>query len=78
MAGGYPSLGAFLRALEQHGLLVRYPAPIDKDTELQPLVRLQFRGLPESARKAFLFEQVIDSRGRRYTMPVAAACMAAS
>jgi UbiD family decarboxylase len=74
----YRSLGAFLRVLEQEGLLVCYPAPIDKDTQLQPLVRLQFRGLPEAERKAFLFDQVVDTVGRRYAMPVAAACMAAS
>ncbi|NIQ94420.1 MAG: UbiD family decarboxylase, partial [Desulfuromonadales bacterium] len=37
-----------------------------KDTELVPLVRLQFRGLPESERKAFWFRNVTDPRGREY------------
>jgi 4-hydroxy-3-polyprenylbenzoate decarboxylase len=74
----YRSLGAFLQHLDEQGMLVRYPAPIDKDTQLQPLVRLQFRGLPEAERKAFLFDQVVNTAGQRYGMPVAAACMAAS
>jgi 4-hydroxy-3-polyprenylbenzoate decarboxylase len=78
MANYYRSLGEFLRLLEEQDLLVRYAAPIDKDTQLQPLVRLQFRGLPEAQRKAFLFEQVVDSAGRQFGLPVAAACMAAS
>ncbi len=37
----------------------------DKDTELMPLVRWQFRGLPEKERKAFLFENVTDVKGKR-------------
>src|SRR3954468_12997659 len=78
MPAYYRSLGAFLEVLEQEGLLVRYPAPIDKDTQLQPLVRLQFRGLPEAERRAFLFDQVVNTAGHRYGMPVAGACMAAS
>jgi 3-polyprenyl-4-hydroxybenzoate decarboxylase len=36
-----------LAALETAGLLVRVDRRINKDTELNPLVRLQFRGLPE-------------------------------
>src|SRR5919206_328058 len=74
----YRDLREFLHALEAHDMLVRYTAPIDKDTQLQPLVRLQFRGLPEAQRKGFLFEQVTAASGRRYDMPVAACCMAAS
>src|SRR4051794_13261389 len=74
----YRDLREFLQALEAHDMLVRYAAPINKDTQLQPLVRLQFRGLPEAQRKGFLFEQVTGASGRRYDMPVAACCMAAS
>ncbi len=74
----YRDLREFLQALEAHDMLVRYAAPIDKDTQLQPLVRLQFRGLPEAQRKGFLFEQVTGANGRRFEMPVAACCMAAS
>jgi len=43
-----------------------------------PLVRLQFRGLEEKQREAFQFENVIDVKGRRYTMPVTVGTLAAS
>lgn len=72
----YRNLQEYLKALEQHGELVRVTRPINKDTELHPLVRLQYRGLPEAERKAFLFENVVDSRGRSYDIPVAVACVA--
>ena len=64
MANFWPTLASYVEGLEQAGKLIRVTTPINKDTELHPLVRLQFRGLPEKARKAFLFENVIDSRGR--------------
>ena len=51
------------QGLDKAGKLVRVTIPVNKDTELHPLVRLQFRGLPESQRKAFLFENVTDSCG---------------
>jgi 4-hydroxy-3-polyprenylbenzoate decarboxylase len=63
---GFRDLRAFLTELEAKGLLRRVQRPIDKDTELMPLVRWQFRGQPESQRKAWLFENVVDQRGRRY------------
>jgi len=31
-----------------------------------PLVRLQFRGLPDAQRKAFWFRNVTDARGRKF------------
>src|SRR5262245_45367684 len=68
-----------LAALEAAGLLVRIDRPIDKDTELHPLVRWQFQGgLAEPQRRAFLFTHVVDSSGRRYDMPVAVRALAAS
>ena len=68
-----------LAALEAHGLLVRIDRPINKDTELHPLVRWQFQGgLAEDARRAFLFTNVTDSSGRRYDIPVAVGALAAS
>lgn len=68
-----------LAALEAQGLLVRVDRPIDKDTELQPLVRWQFvGGLPEDDRRAFLFTNVVDAKGRRYDMPVAIGAYASS
>jgi UbiD family decarboxylase len=68
-----------LAALEAQGLLVRIERPINKDTELHPLVRWQFQGgLPEDERRAFLFTNVIDGSGRRYDIPVAVGALAAS
>ncbi len=68
-----------LARLEAEGLLVRIDRPIDKDTELHPLVRWQFQGgLREDERRAFLFTNVVDGRGRRYEVPVAIGALAAS
>src|SRR5262244_1343780 len=68
-----------LAALEAQGLLVRVDRPINKDTELHPLVRWQFQGgLKEDQRRAFLFTNVTDSSGRRYAIPVAIGALAAS
>jgi 4-hydroxy-3-polyprenylbenzoate decarboxylase len=68
-----------LAALEAAGLLVRVDRPIDKDSELHPLVRWQFQGgLAEDQRRAFLFTNVVDAGGRRYDMPVAVGALAAS
>ncbi|HLY66959.1 MAG TPA: UbiD family decarboxylase, partial [Chloroflexota bacterium] len=71
-------LRAHLQQLEELGKLVRVSRPINKDTELHPLVRWQFRGLPESERRAFMFENVHDSRGRQYSMPVVVGVLAGS
>jgi 4-hydroxy-3-polyprenylbenzoate decarboxylase len=68
-----------LARLESLGLLVRVDRPIDKDTELHPLVRCQFLGgIPEEDRRAFLFTNVMDSHGRRYDIPVVVGALAAS
>src|SRR4029453_8751737 len=68
-----------LADLEARGLLVRIDRPINKDTELHPLVRWQFLGgVPEDKRRAFLFTPGPDARGRRYDMPVAVGALAAS
>src|SRR5918998_6582833 len=68
-----------LAALEAAGLLVRIDEPINKDTELHPLVRWQFvGGMPESERRAFLFTNVVDSKGKRYDIPVVLGALAAS
>ncbi len=75
----YPDLQEHLQALEEKGLLLRIRHPINKDTEIHPLVRWQFRGgIPESERKAFFFENVIDGHGRHYNMPVVVGALAAS
>jgi UbiD family decarboxylase len=74
----WPTLGSYVDGLDKAGKLVRVSSPVNKDTELHPLVRLQFRGLPESQRKAFLFENVVDSRGRQYDIPVLVGALAGS
>ncbi len=75
----YPDLHDHLQALEARGYLLRIRQPINKDTEMHPLVRWQFcGGIPAADRKAFLFEQVIDSKGRRYAIPVVVGALAAN
>ncbi len=74
----YRDLHAYVAELERQNKLIRIRSKINKDTELMPMVRLQFRGLPEEERKAFLFENVTDSNGRRYEMPVLVGALAAS
>jgi 4-hydroxy-3-polyprenylbenzoate decarboxylase len=68
-----------LARLEARGLLIRVDRPINQDTELHPLVRWQFiGGLPEDARRAFLFTNVVGARGETYDMPVVIGALAAS
>lgn len=74
----YRDVRDHLRAVEERGKLVRVKRPINKDTELMPLVRWQFRGLEEKERKAFFFENVVDVKGRRYAMPVTVGTLAAN
>src|SRR5512140_2514135 len=75
----YPDLHDHIRALDAAGLLIRVERPINKDTEMHPLVRWQFRGgIAERDRKAFLFTNVIDSKGRQYDIPVAVGALAAN
>src|SRR3989442_4315550 len=78
MASYWPTLGSYVAGLDKAGKLIRITTPVNKDTELHPLVRLQFRGLPESQRKAFFFENVVDSRGRQYDIPVLIGALAGS
>jgi len=78
-ARAYPDLHAHVLALARAGLLVIVDEPINKDTEMHPLVRWQFRGgIPEAERKAFLFTQPTDSKGRRYDIAVLVAGLAAN
>jgi UbiD family decarboxylase len=78
-ARAYPDLHEHLKALERAGLLVTVKRAINKDTEMHPLVRWQFRGgIKEPDRKAFLFTNVTDSKKRKYDIPVAVGVLAAS
>ena len=75
----YPDLHEHLKALDEAGLLITVERPINKDTELHPLVRWQFRGgIEERDRKAFLFKNVVDSKNRKYDIPVVVGALAAS
>ncbi|MEE8334758.1 MAG: UbiD family decarboxylase [Alphaproteobacteria bacterium] len=68
---GYRDLDDHLAALEKEGLLRVVDIPINKDTELFPLVRWQVRGgVADEDRKAWLFTNVTDSKGKKYDMPV--------
>ncbi len=78
-ARAYPDLHDHLEALRAKGLLVTVDEKIDKDSELHPLVRWEFvGGLPEAERKAFLFTNVVDAKGRKYSMPVVVGAIAAN
>ncbi len=67
----YADLHEHLEELKRRGLLLTIDRPIDKDAELHPLVRWQFvGGIEEHERRAFLFTNVVDGRGRRYRFPV--------
>ena len=75
----YPDLHDHVEALRDAGLLVEIDQEINKDTEMHPLVRWQFRGgIEESDRKAFLFTNVTDAKGRKYDMPVLVCGLAGS
>jgi len=75
----YRDLREHIELLDKKGLLVTIDEPIDKDSEMHPLVRWQFRGgIAEKDRKAFLFNNIVNAKGRRYEMPVVVCAIAAS
>src|SRR5919112_6396034 len=75
----YPDLHEHLERLEREGLLIRVKEPVDKDQEMHPLVRWQFRGgIKEKDRKAFIFEKPLDAKGKTYDIPVAIGILAAN
>ena len=58
---------------------MKIDVPINKDAEMHPLMRWQFcGGLDENDRKAMLFTNVVDSKGKKYDMPVLIGALAAS
>ncbi|MGB7540813.1 MAG: UbiD family decarboxylase [Burkholderiales bacterium] len=76
---GYPDLHQHLDELRKRGLLLEIDRAIDKDSELHPLVRWQFvGGMDEAERKAFLFTNITDGRGRKYDIPVVVGAIAAN
>ncbi|MBM4262065.1 MAG: UbiD family decarboxylase [Deltaproteobacteria bacterium] len=76
--GYFKDLREHIAALDKAGLLVKIDEQINKDTELMPLVRWQFRGLSEEERRAFIFTNVVDAKGRKYDIPVVCGSLAAS
>ena len=76
---GYKDLHEHIDALDKAGLLIRVDREINKDTELHPLVRWQFRGgITEPNRKAFLFTNVVDGKGFKFDIPVLVGGLAAN
>jgi UbiD family decarboxylase len=76
---GYPDLHDHLAELKRRGLLQVIEHPIDKDSELHPLVRWQFvGGMAEPERKAFLFSNIVNAKGRKYSIPVVVGALAAN
>ena len=68
-----------LANLEKRDLLLRIDRAINKDTELHPLARWQFRGgMKDSDRRVFLFTDVRGAKGERYDIPVAVGAYGAS
>jgi 4-hydroxy-3-polyprenylbenzoate decarboxylase len=68
---GYADLHEHLEELKKRGLLLTVDRPVNKDAELHPLVRWQYvGGIEEHERRAFLFTNVVDGRGRKYKFPV--------
>jgi UbiD family decarboxylase len=67
----YVDLREWLDTLRKNELLHSISRPVVKETDISSIVRLQFRGLPENKRGAFLFENVIDSKNRKYESKVA-------
>src|SRR5499425_1418616 len=75
----YPDLHDHVRTLEKAGQLITVDRPINKDTEMHPLVRWQFRGgIEEPDREASLFKRVVDGKKRKYDIPVVEGALAAS
>lgn len=75
----YPDLHDHLAELKRRGLLQVIEHPIDKDSELHPLVRWQFvGGMAEPERKAFLFSNIVNAQGRQYSIPVVVGALAAN
>src|SRR2546426_10018201 len=70
-ASYFADFRSYIDELEKRGKLYRWKRPVNKDMELMPLMRLQYRGIADEKRKAFLFENVFDSRGKKHRIKVA-------
>src|SRR3989304_7870200 len=77
-AANLQDLRTHLNNLQKRGKLTRVTIPVNKDTELMPLVRWQFRGLQQEQRNGFLFENVTNARGESLKGSVAVSIYAGS
>jgi UbiD family decarboxylase len=76
---GYTDLHEHIEELRKAGLLFEVDREINKDTEMHPLVRWQYRGgVDEEDRKAWLFNNVTDAKGRKYDISVLVGGLAAN
>jgi 4-hydroxy-3-polyprenylbenzoate decarboxylase len=67
----YSDLREYIDHLDRAEKLRRVSRLINKDTELHPLVRWQFRGLDEAGRTGFLFDNLTGLKGLKYRSRVA-------
>jgi 4-hydroxy-3-polyprenylbenzoate decarboxylase len=74
----YRDVREYLEELDRRSLLRRVTRTTNKDTEVMPLVRWQFRGLNAEQRTGWLFENLTDSRGRSFDASLAVAIVGAS
>ncbi len=75
----YRDLSEHVAALDEAELLWTIDEPVNKDSEMHPLVRWQYRGgIADGDRRAFLFTNVVDGKGRKYDIPVVVGALAAS
>ena len=75
----YNDLHQHIAALKKQNLLIEVDRQIDKDSEMHALVRWQFiGGMKEEDRKAFLFTNIVDGKGRKFDMPVLVGGLAAN
>ncbi|HEX9879872.1 MAG TPA: UbiD family decarboxylase [Candidatus Binatia bacterium] len=68
----YKDLREFLAEVGRRGRLYTFKEPVNKETELMPLFRVQMRGVPEEERKILQFDDVRGINGQRFPMRVAA------
>lgn len=78
MAHYYKSIRDYIQILEANDKLFRIKREVNKDTEIMPLAKWEYRGLSDKERKAFLFENVTDVKGRKYHGSVLVAAHGAS
>lgn len=74
----FKDLREFLAEVKRRGRLYGFTEPVNKETELMPLFRVQMRGMPDKERCVLLFEDVRGADGRKYSMKVAAGVYGAS